>query len=398
MQKRFCQKQAEKLSPIYVFQSKINSLAIYNAIEVLKKGWVGLGKEVKKFEIAFAEYCGAKYCVAVSSATAALNIVYKYINVRDELILTTPLTFVSTNSMLLVNDAKIVFGNYDHNTLSFNIGTVKSDIDQITKHIFPYDCDYIVAVSYGGLPISKKDIIEMGENKIVINDFAHCAGAEYEDGTKVGSIGPYNIFSFHAVKNLPSPDGGAIVTDSEEVYAFAKKFRWLGIDKDTVTRTNDSHNGSYSWKYNVDLLGDKCHMNDLTAAILLGQLETLDKDNVRRQQIFNYYKANIDKDIGRIVPNNKGPRTKSSYHMSVLVLSECINRSDFIFLLKQKWNIHPGVHYQHNNEFEIFKGAFNINSYGDFWKRLVTLPCHLEMTDEDVERVVVAVNSWESSF
>jgi len=376
--------------PIFVFQTKIEKDKVLATIsDSIDKGWIGLGKVTEAFEREFAEYVGAKYAVGLNSATAGLHLALILAGVKKhQQVITTPMTFVSTNAAILYVDANPFFvdvGEYLH---------IKID-DILNPEISPNSAKAIMLVHFGGIPIEKKKIIQLQNNcphTAIIQDCAHATGAKFEDGSMVGSFGDYNIFSFHAVKNLPSPDGGMLVTNDASIAAEAKKLRWMGIDKDTASRTHHLHNVGYSWYYNVGKLGYKYHMNDITAAFGLAGLDTINRDNDRRGEIRQAYYDKIDKNYAKLVMADTN--VKSANHMATLILRQGIDRNTLIQRLKDNWNIHPGVHYTPNNYFEPFSNypggtimAWNV------YKQIVTLPCHLEMTDEDVARVITAVNS-----
>jgi len=384
--------------PIYVFQSKLNKKSIELANQVMADGWIGLGKVTEKFEREFAEYCGAKYCVGLNSATSALHIALKCAGVKSkDRVMSTPLTFVSTNAAIQYLGARPEFCDVDPATLT---QSPEIYLDRIKFHYSQANVlpRYAVHVHFGGLAM-EPSIMEMIESQCgitLINDYAHCAGAKHFDGSMAGSYGDFNTFSFHAVKNLPSPDGGALVTNNEHVYKRAKKLRWLGISQDTFSRTATKGRNKYSWIYNVDELGWKYHMNDLTAAILLGGLETLDKDNARRREIREKYREGIVN--GFIKP--LGNQGYQSGHMAIYQVPKGCNRDIVIERLKSEFNIHPGVHYIPNYQFKPFKD--NTIDYpsdpstwivNDIWEELITLPCHLLMSDSDINRVIEAVNT-----
>ena len=246
---------------------------------IFESGWIGLGPETEQFEKQFAEYIGCRYAVGLNSATAALDLSLKLLNINhgDEVIAPT-ITFVSTAHVVKYNLAEPIFADVDEDLL-IDLEDVARKITKRTKAIIP--------VHYAGRPVDMDRLKEIAGDIPIIEDAAHAAGSVYK-GDRCGGLGTMGAFSFHAVKNLAMGDGGAITTDDKEIYERAKKLRWLGIDKSTWDRNNE--NRSYWWEYSVSEIGLKCHMNDISATIGLCNLKNLDK-RVRRTgchaEIFN---------------------------------------------------------------------------------------------------------------
>lgn len=246
------------MNSIQLFKPKISEAAIKSVEETLRSGWIGLGPKVKQFEHDFCEYVGCEYAVGLNSATAGLHLamILAGVEAGDEVI-TTPLTFISTNHSILYQRAVPVFVDIDSDTLNIDVNQISDRITEKTKAI--------VCVHYGGYPCDLDEIYDIASNHniTVIEDCAHAMGAEY-NGRKIGASARLAVFSFHAVKNLPMGDGGIIATDDSEFYGKLKKLRWMGINKDTYSRRISIGESSvYSWQYNVEMLGYKYHMNDI---------------------------------------------------------------------------------------------------------------------------------------
>ena len=194
--------------------------------------------------------------------------------------------------------------------------------------------------------------------------------------------------SFQAVKNLPVGDGGALVTRSEEDFEKAKKLRWLGIDKDTYSRTSSGNiKDTYLWQYNVPYVGYKYHMNDINAAIGIEQLKYLDKHNERRKFIADYYRDNLCGVSGVTLLDYKKDR-KSSYHFYPILVEGRVN---LIKKLKEN-DIHPGVHYFRNDYYPMYKRN-KLPLTERFTNQELTLPIHLYLTDDELELIVNVVKS-----
>ena len=255
-------------------QEEIDAVA-----EVLRSGWIGLGPKTAEFEKRFSAYIGSAYAVGLNSCTAALDLSMKLLHIGpgDEVIVPT-VTFVSTAHAVAYNLGAPIFADVRPDTLEIDPEDVRRKITKRTKAI--------VAVHYGGRPVDMDRLKEAAGGLPIIEDAAHAAGAVYK-GKKCGALGFLSCFSFHAVKNLAMGDGGALLTDSKELMERAKRLRWLGIDKGTWDRTELDK--SYWWEYVVDEIGLKCHMNDISAAIGLVQLEKLGRTNDRRRAIARLY-------------------------------------------------------------------------------------------------------------
>jgi len=370
------------MKSIYVFESVINEKAKVYANEVLNSGWVGMGKKTKEFEEKFAKYIGRKYAVATNSCTSALHLAAICGGLKKgSVVATTSMTFVSTNAVILYCNSIPYFIDVCPETVNLNI-------DELLINPYFKSFDAAMIVHYGGYPIDFGNIQKIKEKKksiFVIEDCAHALGARYSDtGTMVGTAGDISVFSFHAVKNLASPDGGMLVTDNEEIYKRAMKLRWMGINKDTSSRFSE---GNYSWEYGVDCLGYKYHMNDLTAAICLGNLETLEYDNSYRRHIIEQYSK-------RLINVKMVAFYNGACHSGHLAAG--FVQGDRNKLLKElnQQRIYPGVHYIPNHKYEIFSKYVvdPLPVTEKVYENLITLPCHLKMEQSDVDIVIDAVN------
>jgi len=373
---------------VQLFKPCITEGAIKAVVDVLRSGWIGLGPKTAEFEKAFAEHVGAKYAVALNSGTAALHLALLLAGVGpgDEVI-TTPLTFVSTTHVIRYCQADPVFADVSPKTCNIDPGSVKRLIGPKTKAI--------ICVHFGGWPCDLNALREIAWNHHVplIEDAAHACGSQYH-GFPIGSFG-LTCFSFHAVKNLPAGDGGMLVVPYEFLAERVRRLRWLGIDKDTHTRTKyDASEGSpYAWEYNVAELGYKYHMNDITASIALAQLKVLEEGNERRRQMARMYSdgINVSADVyGRCALSND--EIVTAQHLYWLRVA---NRDALISKLKEN-GIAPGVHYKSNNIYEMYKacrGACNTPIAQGCCEQLISLPLHLGLADEDVQRVFEVINA-----
>jgi perosamine synthetase len=366
---------------IQLFRPFVSEEAMDSVAEVLRSGWIGLGPKTAEFEKAFAEYVGAKYAVAVNAATSALHLatVVAGIQPGDE-VLTTPLTFVSTNHVLLYQGAKPVFVDVQDSTLNIDLNRAESLISPRTRAI--------MAVHYGGNPVDLDTLYSLAARHrlAVIEDAAHACGATFR-GKRIGSYG-LTCFSFHAVKNLPIGDGGMVTTNDIETYERLQRLRWLGIDRSTYDRSV----GQYQWEYDVKEVGFKYHMNDIQAAIGLAHLKRLDEWNNRRAEIVNIYRETLgDLPSSKIRFVEHTPSATSANHLCVIRVP---HRDRVVEALKER-GIGVGVHYRPNHLYPCYQDARrgDLSITENAYQELISLPLHLLLSDDDVHEVCQTLRS-----
>lgn len=357
---------------VSLFRPQIREEAIAAVGEVLRSGWIGLGPKTAEFEQKFAEYVGAPYCVGLNSCTSALHLALKILDLpAGSEVITTPVTFVSTNHTILYEGLKPVFADIE--PLTGNL-----DVRSVEEHITP-DTGAIVIMHYGGYPCDLDAFYALGRKYEVpvIEDCAHACGAEYK-GMKIGSCGDIHAFSFHAVKNLPMGDGGALTVCSEEYDQRLRRLRWMGIDKDTFVRSEAISKKAYHWDYNVCEVGFKYHMTDIEAAIGLVQLGYLEQDNSRRREIAEIYSSEL-KGVAGLQLFEYDPDRTSSRHLCC-VLAE--DRDGLVDKLREN-GVGVGVHYRRNDIYSMYEKQ-DLPHAERFTQRVMSLPLHLCLTDEEV--------------
>jgi len=364
---------------IALFRPAISEDAIAAAAEVLRSGWLGLGPRTAEFEQAFAAYVGNRHCVGLNSATAALHLAVRLLDLPEGAeVITTPLTFVSTNHAILYERCTPIFADVEPDTGNLDVSSVAARIGPRTRAI--------MAVHFGGYPCDLDALYALarGHGLSVIEDCAHACGAVYR-GRRVGGHGDLHAFSFHAVKNLAMGEGGALVVRGEAHAARLRRLRWLGIDKDTFQRTQGEQ---YRWDYDVPEVGFKYHMSDLQAAIGLVQLRRLDAENARRAEIVARYRRGLVEVAGvRLL--RRDPDRSSSDHLCC-ILAE--NRDGLIAKLGSR-GIETGVHYRRNDVYPMYRRDDSLVHAERFWRAAMSLPLHLHLTDEDVDRVIDGIRS-----
>jgi perosamine synthetase len=364
---------------IPVFRPYTTGKEIEYLKEVLDSGWWGLGPKTQEFEEKCANYIGTKYALGLNSATAALHLAFKCLDIKDKEVITPSMTFVSSNHAILYCGGIPVFCDIEPDTLNIDADKIEELITGNTKAI--------QVVHYGGRACDMDKIMAAAKkyNLLVVEDCAHAFGGEYK-GKKLGSIGDFGCFSFHAVKNLATADGGMIVTSDEGWYERLKKLRWMGITKDTFNRNI----GQYSWFYDVVEPGFKYHMNDITAAIGLAQFEKLEWMNEQRKKWSDYYSKNL-KEVGDIELPSLKNYMKPSYHNYVIKTKY---RDELQNHLREN-GISTGVHYYPNHLFEMYKPYYrNLPVTESAWKRVLLLPLFPALTKDEIDLVINTIKKF----
>ena len=345
--------------------------------DVLESGWTGYGPKSALFEKEFCQFLGAQHGIFLNSATSALHLAVKLLDLPPQTkVATTPVTFCSTNHVILYENLVPVFCDVDEKNLCLSFDSVQKALEDGAKAV--------LWVHYGGYvsPDFYKllDYVQ-GTDIQIIEDCAHAAGSFYQNGARVGSLkNTFSCFSFQAVKNLPSSDSGFLVVPSDTLLDRVKKLSWLGIDKSTYARTSSKKGEElYKWRYSIEEIGWKYNGNDIVAAVCLAQLRYLDVDNAYRKQIQSWY---ADRLGDLLIDHN----SSSSTHLVVSLVS---NRDRLMAELKLR-GYAPGVHYIPNYEFSIFSSFYEKGSCSVTEKianNILTLPNHLRLTYEDVQNI-----------
>lgn len=378
---------APNLPPVQVFLPTFRvDECLAEIRECLEKGWTGLGYKTVTFEDAWKRYTGLPYAHFLNSATVGLHLAVEVLKRKhgwadgDEVI-TTPLTFVSDSHTILYAKMKPVFADVDE-FLCLDAADVAAKITPKTKAV--------MFVGIGGNPGQYDAVLKLCRERglAMILDAAHMSGTRVENGGQMKHVGfdaDVAVFSYQAVKNLPTADAGMVCFRDQADDEMARKLTWLGINQDTYART--ASEGNYKWKYDVEFVGYKYHGNSIMAAIALVQLKYLDGDNTRRREIANRYRAGFAPYSNiRTIPVPTA--CESATHLFQIRVS---NRDELMEALNHA-GIFPGVHYRDNTLYRMF-------SYGDGTcprarmasDEIISLPLHLRLTDVDVDRVIAAV-------
>lgn len=352
---------------IHLFEPFSDKLEIKQTSKIIKSNFWASGSGtgyVAKFENAFQKFIGSKHVVAVNSGTSAMHLSLNILNVTRKEILIPSLTFVSTAHAAVTNNAIPKFVDIDETTLCIDIDDLERKITKNSKVIMP--------VHFGGYPcdLSKLSKIKKDYNLNIVEDAAHACGTTFNN-KKIGSHNEIVCFSFHPVKNLAMPTGGAIAVNNNK-HELLKSLRWCGI-------TN--RHGS---EYNVDKLGWNFYMNEISAGIGLIQLKRLNKLNQKRKEIAKIYHLKINVE-------HKMPFSKDcSYHLYWIRVK---NRTQFMKKLFEK-GIETGIHYKPLHKMTYYKNTKKLETCDRIWKELVSIPMHPNLSESDVEKIIDNINSY----
>jgi len=396
-------------SPPHIDQKIIDAVT-----ETLKSGWITTGPKTKLFEKKITEYCGCKATVCVSSATAGLEIMLRWFGVGEgDEVIVPAYTYTATANVVKHCGAKPIMIDAGKD---FNI-----DVKQIEKAITPHT-KVIMPVDFAGMPCDYDAINELvrrtdvknkfkakNENQkklgriMVLADAAHSVGAVY-NRKKTGSVTDVSVFSFHAVKNLTTAEGGCIALnfdapfDNDELYKFLCIYILHGQNKDALAKMQKGN-----WRYDIIEAGFKCNMTDILAAIGLVEIERYDNDTlVKRKYICEKYSETFAKKSWAEVPEQKseaggrGPEKISSYHLYPLRI-KAITEEQRDKIIAEIFNkdVSVNVHFIPLPMFSFYKKeGYKISDYPvayDNYSREISLPVYYDLTDEQIQTVIEAV-------
>ncbi len=361
---------------------------INEVVDSLKSGWITTGPKVKRFEEAFRAYVGAPFAVPLSSATAGLHLAYLALGLGpgDEVI-TTPMTFAATVSMIVRVGAKPVLADIEPKTLNLDATKIRPLITERTKAIVP--------VHFAGQPCDMDAIFTLAREfgLAVIEDAAHAVGTEYK-GKRIGSLESVSIFSFHPIKNITPGEGGMLCTGDEALAEEISLLKFHGMSKEAWKR----YESSGTPNYDIMLPGFKYNMMDIQAALGIHQLAKLDGFIARRTEIADYYNAAFA-DVEEVLTPGRVPYgNRHAWHLyTPLIRVEmlAIGRDRFMEELK-RLNIGTGLHFKAVHHHPYYRQALAIAAgelaQADYASdRILSLPLFPRMTMDDARDVVEAV-------
>lgn len=386
---------------------RIDDKIIAEVTAALTSGWITTGPRTKEFEKRITAYCGHKSTLCLNSATAGLEIMLRWFGVRegDEVILPA-YTYSATANVIIHCGAKPVFVDVNPNDFNINITNIEKAITSHTKVIMPvdfagYPCDYdeinalVIKHQSKFIPHGKNQ--EMLGRIMVLSDSAHSFGACYK-GKKCGALTDVSVFSFHAVKNLTTAEGGAVALnfpepfDNDEIYKFLCIYTLHGQNKDALAKTQKGN-----WKYDIIEAGYKCNMTDLCAAIGLVELERYDNDTlVKRKSIFEMYDVAFSKDVRFQIPEHQTANKKGCYHLYPLRIKGITEEQrDSIMKEIFEQDVSVNVHFIPVPAMTYYKNlGYKLSDYPvtyDNFSREISLPVYYDLTTEQNRLVIEAV-------
>jgi len=376
-------------------------------VKALKSGWITTGPRTKEFEKRITAYCGNKNTLCLNSATAGLEIMLLWFGVKegDEVILPA-YTYTATANVIIHVGATPVFVDVNEHDFTNNTSAIEKAITSKTKAIMPVDfagwpCDFdeinAIAVRNKDKFHANNDIQKQLGRILVLADAAHSFGASY-NGKKTGSLCDVSVFSFHAVKNLVTAEGGAVCLnlpepfDNEAIYKYLCIKTLHGQNKDALAKTQKGN-----WRYDIIEAGYKCNMTDICAAIGLVELERYDNDTlVRRREIFDKYTAAFIKDPRFTLPIYSKANKTSCYHLYPLRIKG-ITEEQRDAIIKEIFDrdVSVNVHFIPVPCMSFYKNmGYDIKNYPVTYKNYsteISLPVYYDLNNEMIETVIKAV-------
>ena len=381
----------------------ISELEIEQVTEALRSGWITTGPKTKELERQVADFCGTSRAVCLGSQTACAEMTLRLLGVGEgDEVITSAYTYTATASVVCHVGAKLILVDTQKDSLEMDYNQLEAAITEKTKVVIPIDlagipCDYEKIYSI----VEKKKAMFHPTNKIqeaigrviVMADAAHAFGAKLNDGSMVGSIADFSNFSFHAVKNFTTAEGGAVTwksiegIDDEELYHQYQLLSLHGQSKDALAKTQLG-----AWEYDIVGPWYKCNMTDVAAGIGLAQMQRYKGILARRKEIIEKYNAAF-KPVGIEVLEHYNDVHQSSGHLYITrVPGITLNQRHEIIVKMAEAGVACNVHYKPLPMMTAYKNmGFDIKDYPNAYKRFeneITLPLHTKLTDEEVEYVI----------
>lgn len=380
----------------------MTELEVEGASEAIRSGWITTGPKTKEFERQIAELCGVSKAVCLNSQTACAEMALHVLGIGpgDEVIVPA-YTYTATAEIVCHVGATLVFADVQKDSLQIDYDSLEDLINERTKVIIPVDlggvpCDYerIFAIAEKKRPLfhPANEIQEAIGRIAICADTAHAFGAVWH-GKPVGSIADFSSFSFHAVKNLTTAEGGALTwrtipgIDDEDVYHQLQLLSLHGQSKDALAKTKMN-----AWEYDIVGPWYKCNMTDIMAGIGLAQLKRYPGLLKRRQEIIERYDAAF-KPLGIEVLPHYTEEYQSSGHLYITrVPGISLEQRQEIITRMAETGVACNVHYKPLPMMTAYKNlGFNIKDYPNAYKKFeneITLPLHTRLSDEDVEYII----------
>lgn len=384
-------------SPPDICDEEINEI-----VDTLKSGWITTGPKTKQLEKEVAELCHTDKAVCLNSATAALELTLRILGIGEgDEVITSSYTYTASASPIEHVGAKVVLVDIDKDSWEMNYEQLADAITEKTKAIIPVDiagilCDYDkifkIVEEKKNLFKANNEIQKLYNRIIVVADCAHGFGAE-QGGKMAGEIADFTTFSFHAVKNFTTAEGGAAVwkdvegLDNEDIYKQYQLLSLHGQNKDALHK-----NSLGAWEYDIVGTYYKCNMTDINAAMGLAQMRRYPNLLKRRQEIIKKYNEAFEKLPVKLL-NHKDNNHVSSGHLYLVRVNDIDEktRNEIIIKMAER-GIACNVHYKPLPMLTAYKNlGFSIENYQNaynFYKNEITLPLYSKLTDEQVEYII----------
>jgi UDP-4-amino-4,6-dideoxy-N-acetyl-beta-L-altrosamine transaminase len=364
----------------------IDQADIDAVVKVLKSDRVTTGPKVAEFEKALGDKVGSKDATSVNSGTSALDISVQALGLPPgSEVITTPFTFVATSNAILYNDLKPVFADIDPGARNIDPESIKKKITKSTKAI--------IYVDYAGQPCRIREIKEIADDHDLrlIEDACHALGAEYR-GRRVGTFADMTVFSFHPVKHITTGEGGAVTTNNEDLDRRLKMLRNHGISREPPEGAEEG----LDYIYDVKALGRNYRITDLQCALGISQIAKLESFVKKRTQLANLYNR-ILKDVKSVDVPIVDKDVKHAWHLYTVLLNG-LERNKFFKYMRAN-GIGVQVHYIPIYRFSYYRERFNIEPKEfpvteDVFKRIVTLPLHPQLKDQDIELICDKIKAY----
>jgi len=358
--------------------------------EVLRSGWITTGPNTAQFEQELADYSGTKHAIALNSATAGLELILKVLGIgREDEVITTPYTYAATSNVLVHRGIGPTFVDVKKDSFLIDEQKIAEAITAKTKAI--------MTVDIAGVPVDY-DVIrqvlkaENREDITLIADSAHSFGAAYK-GQKVGGQMDFHVFSFHAIKNLTTAEGGAITYNDNSFHGkdnLFKEFKYTSLQGQTKDAFSKMQAGD--WKYDILTDGFKCNMTDIMAAIGRVQLRRYEEMLQKRGELHAVYSQILGTKEWAILPFEKNDEVQTNYHLYTLRLKEFSEEQrDRVILKMSEKDIATNVHFMPLPMFTLYRNlGYRIEDYPNAhaqYANEITLPLYSRLSVEDAEYV-----------
>lgn len=380
----------------------MSELEIEEVIDAIKSGWITTGPKTKQFEKEIAEYCEVDRAVCLNSQTACAEMALRVLGIGEgDEVITSAYTYTATASIVCHVGAKLILVDTQSDSLEMDYEQVEKLITNKTKAIIPIDlagipCDYdrlFEIVENNKDKFSPNNRIQEKMGRIAIcADAAHAFGAT-QNNRKIGSIADFTSFSFHAVKNLTTAEGGALTwnkidgIDNEDIYKQVQLLSLHGQSKDALAKTQVG-----GWEYDVIGPWYKCNMTDIMASIGLAQLKRYENMLSRRKEIISTYDRAF-KAVGIQVLEHHTDKYSSSGHLYLTRIPDItLEERNEIIIKMAEVGISCNVHYKPLPMMTAYKNlGFSIDDYPNaysLFENEISLPLHTQLSDEDVKYVI----------